>query len=130
MSEVAARAKVAELDWAAIGALSDAELEAKLYPKPAGAVDRPLPDPAKLDIELRKTGVTLRLLHHEYLEHFCLELLDPPGLFLLALARLVGGFRCECATKVGERQPQPLVEQRRLKLLVLADLGDMFLLYS
>src|SRR6185436_9951619 len=26
-------------------------------------------DPATLDIELRKTGVTLRLLHHEYLEH-------------------------------------------------------------
>lgn len=68
VSEVAARAKVAELDWAAIAALSDAELEARLYPKPAGAVDRPLPDPAKLDIELRKTGVTLRLLHHEYLE--------------------------------------------------------------
>lgn len=68
VSEVAARAKVAQLDWAAITALSDAELEAKLYPRPAGEVERPLPDPATLDVELRKPGVTLRLLHHEYLE--------------------------------------------------------------
>jgi transposase len=68
VSEVAARAKVAQLDWAAIAALGDAELEAKLYPRPVGEAERPLPDPAKLDIELRKTGVTLRLLHHEYLE--------------------------------------------------------------
>ena len=68
VSEVAARAKVAQLDWTAITALSDAELDARLYPKPAGDIERPLPDPATLDIELRKTGVTLRLLHHEYLE--------------------------------------------------------------
>jgi transposase len=68
VSEVAARAKVAQLDWSAVTALTDAELEARLYPRPAGSVDRPLPDPATLDIELRKTGVTLRLLHHEYLE--------------------------------------------------------------
>lgn len=67
VSEVAARAKVAQLDAAAIAALSDAELEAKLYPRTA-EIERPLPDPATLDIELRKTGVTLRLLHHEYLE--------------------------------------------------------------
>lgn len=68
VSEVAARAKVAQLDWAAVATLSDAELEARLYPRPAGDIERPLPDPATLDIELRKTGVTLRLLHHEYLE--------------------------------------------------------------
>ncbi len=68
VSEVAARAKVAQLDWAATVALSDAELEARLYPRSAGDIERPLPDPATLDIELRKTGVTLRLLHHEYLE--------------------------------------------------------------
>jgi transposase len=68
VSETAARAKAAQLDWAAITTLSDAELEAKLYPPQPGAIDRPLPDPATLDVELRKTGVTLRLLHHEYLE--------------------------------------------------------------
>jgi transposase len=68
VSEVAARARVAKLLWSAITAMSDAELEARLYPKPAKDLERPLPDPATLDIELRKTGVTLRLLHHEYLE--------------------------------------------------------------
>jgi len=68
VSEVAARAKLARLPWTTIAALSDAEVEDRLYPKPAEGVDRALPDPAKLDIELRKTGVTLRLLHHEYLE--------------------------------------------------------------
>jgi transposase len=68
VSEVAGRAKAAQLDWTAISALTDAELEARLYVKAGDAEVRPLPDPATLDIELRKTGVTLRLLHHEYLE--------------------------------------------------------------
>jgi transposase len=68
VSEAAGRARAAKLDWAAVAAMGDAELEARLYPKPGGDVERPLPDPATLDIELRKTGVTLRLLHHEYLE--------------------------------------------------------------
>ena len=43
--------------------LSDDELELRLYPPVAKDAERPLPDPATLDIELRKTGVTLRLLH-------------------------------------------------------------------
>lgn len=68
MSEAAARARAAQLDWAAVTTMSDVELDARLYPRPATDVERPLPDPATLDIELRKTGVTLRLLHHEYLE--------------------------------------------------------------
>jgi transposase len=68
VSEVAGRAKAAQLDWTAISALTDAELEARLYVTAGDAEERPLPDPATLDIELRKTGVTLRLLHHEYLE--------------------------------------------------------------
>ena len=68
VSEAAARARAAQLDWAAVATMSDVELEARLYPRPATDVERPLPDPATLDIELRKTGVTLRLLHHEYLE--------------------------------------------------------------
>jgi len=58
----------AQLDWSAISAFTDAELEARLYVKAGDAEVRPLPDPAALDIELRKTGVPLRLLHHEYLE--------------------------------------------------------------
>lgn len=68
VSEVAGRAKAAQLDWAAASALSEAELEARLYVRAADEEERPLPDPATLDVELRKPGVTLRLLHHEYLE--------------------------------------------------------------
>lgn len=68
VSEAAARARAAGLLWAAVAAMTDAELDARLYPRPATDIERPLPDPATLDIELRKTGVTLRLLHHEYLE--------------------------------------------------------------
>ncbi len=68
VSEAAVRARAAQLDWAAAATMSDAEVEARLYPKPVGDAGRPLPDPATLDLELRKTGVTLRLLHHEYLE--------------------------------------------------------------
>jgi len=68
VSDTIARATAAHLDWPAIDALSDDELEHRLYPKAAAAAERPLPDPATLDVELRKAGVTLRLLHLEYVE--------------------------------------------------------------
>lgn len=69
VSEAAARAAAAGLDWAAVEGLSDEALEARLYPPPPGpGTRRPLPDPAKIDLELRRVGVTLRLLHVEYLE--------------------------------------------------------------
>src|SRR3954470_16910128 len=51
------------LDLAAIEALTDAELEARLYPKTPPACIRPEPDCAALHIELRRPGVTLALLH-------------------------------------------------------------------
>ncbi len=72
-SEVAARARRAGLtDWAAVAALSEEELELRVYRPlaPSGAerdVARPRPDPARLHLELRRPGVTLRLLHEEYL---------------------------------------------------------------
>jgi transposase len=56
------------LDLAAIEALTDTELEAKLYPKTASSCMRPEPDCAALHIELRRPGVTLALLHMEFLE--------------------------------------------------------------
>lgn len=68
VSDTAALAKAAHLDWAAVTALSDEQLDAKIYPKAPTDIERPLPDPATLDLELRKTGVTLRLLHLEYFE--------------------------------------------------------------
>ena len=64
------RARVAGLDWAAVAALADdAALEARIYgpPTPLRA-PRPLPDWPTVHAELRRPGMTLLLLHHEYLE--------------------------------------------------------------
>jgi transposase len=55
------------LDLAAIEALTDAEIEERLYPKPAPSCMRPEPDCASLHLELHRPGVTLALLHIEYL---------------------------------------------------------------
>lgn len=63
------RATHAGLDWPQVQTLTDVALEARLYGAPAtpGAT-RPLPDCAYLHTERRKPGVTLELLHLEYLE--------------------------------------------------------------
>lgn len=68
VSGAIARAIAAGLDWPAVQALGDDALEAKLYPSVAAASDRPTPDCAYIHVERRKTGVTLELLHLEYLE--------------------------------------------------------------
>ncbi len=58
------------LDAAAVEALTDAELESVLYPKSPPSCFRPEPDCAALHLELRRPGVTLALLHLEFLgEH-------------------------------------------------------------
>ena len=68
VSRTERRARRAGLEWAAVRALSDTELEQRLYQdSPARAV-RPQPDPVYLHLERAKPGVTLELLHHEYLE--------------------------------------------------------------
>lgn len=75
-SDVAKRAGAAGLEsWEAVDALSDDELDRKLYraPTPSTASSTPStpkfkPDPARIHIELRRHGVTLRLLHEEYLQ--------------------------------------------------------------
>ena len=72
VSKLASRARHAGLDWEGTEALGDDALEASLYggPKHVRTDDRPRPDPAWMHIELRRTGVTLELLHLEYLrEH-------------------------------------------------------------
>jgi transposase len=61
------RATKAGLDLAGSQALGEDELEARLYPSAAVAT-RPLPDFAWLHGERRRPGVTLELLHLEYLE--------------------------------------------------------------
>ena len=69
VSSTASRARTLGLDWEKVTALSDDALEERLYgPRSAKRAGRPLPDPAYLHVELRRVGVTLQLLHLEYLE--------------------------------------------------------------
>lgn len=63
------RAEAAGLDWPAVQQLDDQALDARLYAKePAPGRLRPPPDCAWIDLERRRPGVTLELLHLEYLE--------------------------------------------------------------
>jgi transposase len=66
--EYARRFAAAGLSWPLPAALSDTELERRLFPPPpAVAVDtRPIPDWAEVHQELRRPGVTLQLLWEEY----------------------------------------------------------------
>jgi transposase len=69
VSGVERRARAAGLDWPQVEALSDAALEARLYGPPRPPTHhRPVPDCAHLHTERHKPGVTLELLHLEYLE--------------------------------------------------------------
>jgi transposase len=70
ISSTLSRAKRAGLDWSAVERLSDAELEARLYcgASPGGALARGLPDFSEVHAERQRRGVTLALLHVEYLE--------------------------------------------------------------
>lgn len=69
VSKVTSRARAAALTWENVAVSSEAELEERLYgrPVPAGTA-RPEPDPVEMHRELMKPGVTLELLHLEYLE--------------------------------------------------------------
>ena len=63
------RARVLALTWDVVEGLSDDALERRLYGPRAGDVagERPEPDLAWIHRELRRPGVTLELLHVEYL---------------------------------------------------------------
>jgi transposase len=63
------RAEKAGLDWEQAKQLNDDELEVRLYgPRLEAGAQRPLPDPVYIHTERRRPGVTLELLHLEYLE--------------------------------------------------------------
>ena len=70
VSNTVARAQAAGLcSWAEVEALSDEELEEKLYgPVRTATEERPRPDPVWIHTERQKPGVTLELLHMEYLQ--------------------------------------------------------------
>lgn len=58
-----------QLDWAQVQAMTEEALEERLYgPRLGPGVERPLPDPVYIHAERRRPGVTLELLHMEYLE--------------------------------------------------------------
>ena len=70
VSEYVQRAQEAGLSWPLPEALSDAELERRLFPDSyrPHRVERPLPDWSVVHAELRRKGVTRRLLWLEYRE--------------------------------------------------------------
>ena len=69
VSKIGARASAAKLTWAMVTALDDESLEHRLYGLPAVlSGKRARPDPVYIHTELRRPGVTLELLHLEYLE--------------------------------------------------------------
>jgi len=69
VGKAVSRATKAGLTWAAIEAMSEEMLEIRLYgPCDGRRCDRPRPDCAYIHTERKKPGVTLELLHLEYLE--------------------------------------------------------------
>ena len=68
VASVMSRATAIGLTWDALADVKDEALEQRLYgPKVTDRPARPLPDPAWIHTELRRAGVTLELLHLEYL---------------------------------------------------------------
>lgn len=70
VSQTESRAREAGLTWALVDALDEPTLERVLFgdAKRARTSERPEPDPVWIHRELRRVGVTLELLHLEYLQ--------------------------------------------------------------
>lgn len=69
VSGVMSRAAVLGIVAEEVDALDEAELETRFYEqRAANRARRSLPDPAEMHVELKRAGVTLQLLHLEYLE--------------------------------------------------------------
>jgi transposase len=69
VSKTASRAQKAGITWEVAEGTTDDVLEERMYGRPASpSDDRPRPDPVYIHTELRRPGVTLEVLHLEYLE--------------------------------------------------------------
>jgi transposase len=68
VSQALKRAAGARLTWETVQAIDDDELEARLYPSVRAAGARTEPDCTWIHRERHRPGVTLELLHHEYLQ--------------------------------------------------------------
>ena len=104
VSKIGARASAAKLTWPMVEALDDVALEHRLYGLPAVlSGDRARPDPVYIHTELRRPGVTLELLHLEYLEQ------HPTGLRYTAFCDVYRRWRSNAAVtmrqvhKAGEK---------------------------
>jgi transposase len=87
VSSTTHNAAAAGLTWEGVQALEDAELEARVYPGVPTKRTRPEPSPAELHVALRRAGMTLELLHLEYLaEH-------PDGLRYTAFCERLRAWR-------------------------------------
>lgn len=70
VSKVVNRARLAGLTWEAVADVGEDEVEERLYGARSPGRWRPRPDPEWLHTERKRAGVTLELLHLEYLrEH-------------------------------------------------------------
>lgn len=68
VSKMTCKAAAAELSWEVAETLDDTELERRLYGIRTKTDNRAEPDPRLLHQEYKRPGVTLQLLHHEYLQ--------------------------------------------------------------
>lgn len=69
ISKVVNRAARAGVDWAVVCALDDGALDVRLYgPRLPTTATRPVPNCVQIHVERKRPGVTLELLHVEYLE--------------------------------------------------------------
>jgi transposase len=68
VSQALKHATGAKLTWEAVESIDDDELEARLYPSVVEAGARAEPDCNWVPSERHRPGVTLVLLHHEYLK--------------------------------------------------------------
>jgi hypothetical protein len=100
------RARAAGLDWPQVEAKTDDALEGRLYGRrtAAGRRDRPWPDCAYVHAERRKPGITLELLHLEYLEQ------QPDGYHYTQF--------CEIYRASGVSAPRPVFSSPRGCLLL------------
>jgi transposase len=88
--KVAARAKKVGLTWSDVESFDEVALEERLYgTRPQPGEDRVRPDPAAMHRELRRPGVTLELLHLEYLEA------NPTGLRYTAFCDVYRAWRAK-----------------------------------
>lgn len=101
VSDYLRRAEIAKLAWPLPDELSDAEIEARLYPPLAGQASRQIPQPdwAYVHAELRRKGVTLALLWQEYRE------VHPDGYGYSQYCSLYSGWEGKLAPVMRQRHP-------------------------